>query len=52
MFRPHLKVDLVTEWDVRVEDFVKGEIRSAYPAFELSVFISDIQYRLILTMET
>lgn len=28
-------VDLVTEWDVRVEEFVKKEIKENYPDFAL-----------------
>jgi myo-inositol-1(or 4)-monophosphatase len=28
-------VDLVTEWDVRVEEYVKAKIRENYPAFSL-----------------
>jgi len=28
-------VDLVTEYDVRVEELVKGEARKLYPAFKL-----------------
>ena len=28
-------VDLVTEWDVRVEEFVKQQIRETYPKYEL-----------------
>jgi myo-inositol-1(or 4)-monophosphatase len=28
-------VDLVTEWDVRVEEFVKQQIKATYPKFEL-----------------
>lgn len=28
-------VDLVTEWDVRVEEFVKQQIRETYPSFAL-----------------
>jgi len=30
-------VDLVTEWDVKVEEYVKSEIRKRYPSFSLSV---------------
>jgi myo-inositol-1(or 4)-monophosphatase len=30
-------VDLVTEWDVRVEEFVKKEIKEKYPSFDLWV---------------
>ena len=30
-------VDLVTEYDVRVEEFVKEEIKKAYPSFQLCV---------------
>ena len=33
-------VDLVTEYDVRVEELVKKEIGAKYPAFKLCVFIS------------
>lgn len=28
-------VDLVTEWDVRVEEFVKKQIHETYPSYEL-----------------
>ncbi|KAF8299260.1 myo inositol monophosphatase [Clavulina sp. PMI_390] len=34
-------VDLVTEWDVRVEQFVKSEIATAYPTFQ---FIGEESY--------
>lgn len=30
-------VDLVTEWDVRVEEFVRSEIAKAHPTFKLYV---------------
>jgi hypothetical protein len=30
-----LAVDLVTEWDVRVEELVRSEIGKAYPTFHL-----------------
>lgn len=30
-----LLVDLVTEWDVKVEELVKSEISKAYPTFQL-----------------
>ena len=30
-----LAVDLVTEWDVRVEELVRSEIGKAYPTFQL-----------------
>ena len=30
-------VDLVTEYDVRVEELVREEIRNAYPGFQLCV---------------
>lgn len=30
-----LLVDLVTEWDVKVEELVKAEISKAYPTFQL-----------------
>jgi myo-inositol-1(or 4)-monophosphatase len=33
-------VDLVTEWDVKVEDLVRGEISKSYPSFKLSVSLS------------
>ena len=32
-------VDLVTEYDVRVEELVKGELSRQYPGFQLSVNI-------------
>jgi myo-inositol-1(or 4)-monophosphatase len=35
-------VDLVTEYDVRVEELVKEEIKKAYPGFQLCVSISGI----------
>jgi myo-inositol-1(or 4)-monophosphatase len=35
-------VDLVTEYDVRVEELVKEEIKKAYPGFQLCVSISSI----------
>jgi len=28
-------VDLVTEYDVKVEELVKGELKSQYPSFDL-----------------
>jgi myo-inositol-1(or 4)-monophosphatase len=28
-------VDLVTEWDLKVEQYVQGEIANAYPHFQL-----------------
>jgi myo-inositol-1(or 4)-monophosphatase len=28
-------VDLVTEYDVRVEELVKGELKTAYPSYQL-----------------
>lgn len=31
-------VDLVTQWDVKVEEHVKSEIKKSWPGFELSVF--------------
>ena len=36
-------VDLVTEYDVRVEELVKEEIKKAYPDFQLCVSISSIK---------
>ena len=33
-------VDLVTEYDVRVEELVKEEIKKAYPDFRLCVYVS------------
>jgi myo-inositol-1(or 4)-monophosphatase len=33
-------VDLVTEYDVRVEDLVREEIEKTYPGFELCVYIA------------
>ena len=35
-------VDLVTEYDVRVEELVKEEIKRAYPGFQLCVSILGI----------
>lgn len=32
-----MKVDLVTAWDVKVEDLVKKQISEAYPNFKLCV---------------
>ena len=40
-------VDLVTEYDVRVEELVREEIRKAYPLFQLCVHVT-----VRLTMET
>lgn len=33
-------VDLVTEYDVRVEELVREEIRKAYPGFQLCVNVT------------
>ena len=33
-------VDLVTEWDVKVEELIRSEIETAYPVFKLSVITS------------
>ena len=33
-------VDLVTEYDVRVEELVRGEIKKAYPEFQLYVNVT------------
>ena len=35
-------VDLVTEYDVRVEELVKEEINNIYPGFQLCVRASDV----------
>jgi myo-inositol-1(or 4)-monophosphatase len=32
-------VDLVTEYDVKVEELVKGELSGRYPTFQLSVLV-------------
>ncbi len=36
-------VDLVTEYDVRVEELVKGELNKQYPTFQLYVRISSVE---------
>lgn len=42
-------VDLVTEWDVKVEQFVRGEINKAYPSFQLFGLFPGSEYVLGLT---